>query len=70
MSSPELRYPIPRVEIVEAWRTGLALPHLGLEPTGRSFVTLTVKTVKTEAGERLYPFAVEEARARSRRGRT
>ena len=48
-----------KVERVEAWRTGLALPHLGLEPTGRSFVTLTVKT---EAGERTYPFAVEEAR--------
>ena len=49
-----------QVERVQAWTTGLALPNLGLEPTGRSFVTLTVKT---EAGERLYPFAVEEARA-------
>ena len=49
-----------RIEKVRAWRTGLALPNRGLEPTGRSFVTLTIKT---EAGERLYPFAVEEARA-------
>ena len=45
-----------QVEQVQAWRTGLALPHPVLEPTGRSFVTLTVKT---EAGERLHPFAVE-----------
>jgi hypothetical protein len=51
---------MPRVEIEEAWRTGPALPHMSLEPSGRSFVMLTVKS---EAGELVYPFAVEGARA-------
>jgi hypothetical protein len=50
---------MPRVEIVDAWRTGLALPHRDLEPTGRSFIGITFKT---ETDEYLIPFAIEEAR--------
>jgi hypothetical protein len=50
---------MPRVEQVKAWRTGLALPHIGLEPSGRSFVMLTIES---EAGELLYPLSIEQAR--------
>jgi hypothetical protein len=50
---------MPRVERVEAWRTGLALPHAELEPSGRPFIGLTVKTATDEY---FFPFSIEEAR--------
>jgi hypothetical protein len=50
---------MPRVERVEAWRTGLALPRAGLEPSGRPFIGLTVET---ETDELFFPFSIEAAR--------
>ena len=44
---------------MEAWRTGLALLHAELEPSGRPFIELTVKT---ETDEFFFPFSIEAAR--------
>ena len=49
---------MPRVEIVKAWRTGLALPNRDLEPTGRSFIGIPLKT---DTDEYLIPLSIEEA---------
>jgi hypothetical protein len=48
-----------RVERVEAWRTGLALPHADLEPSGRPFIGLTIRTGTEEP---FFPFSIEAAR--------
>jgi hypothetical protein len=42
---------MPRAEIVEAWRTGLALPNRDLEPTGRSFIGITFKTGRNQTAK-------------------